>query len=285
MYKAEILRGSREREKKLKNTKRLFGVLLMVIIVGAFLVLVNLNFFRVTGFNLVGQTSQDLALVKSTIRSELNGYCFFIVPNNSVFFFSKTRLINLLKLRFPGLQTVEINSPDLNTLTIKFVDRESKVLWCSTSKSGKLCFYLNDEGQVYQTAPNFSDSIVMEFNSELVIKKLPSQVIDPQDLERAKVFLNFTKSTLVDWPTPKSNYRLVQINILPAKDFEAIIASAIDPDKSWKIIFNTGTNSDQLITNFNSLVKDPTLTKDWDTAKSLDYLDFRFDNKVFYRFK
>lgn len=292
MHKAEILRSSREREKKIKNTKRVFGVLLLVLIVGGFLFLLNLNFLRLTTFSLSGQTSLDLSALKQTIKENLDGRCLGIVPNNSVFFFSKTKLATLLKQKFPGLQAVEIDSPNLNTLIVKVSDRESKVLWCNVV-GGKICFYLNDEGQVYQEAPNFSDAIIMEFNSEGVIKKIPTQAIDPKDLSRAKDFLNFLKSALTDWPplaksgqaSSTVSYKLDHINVLPLKDFEAVIVSSANPNNSWKLLFNTGATADQLITNFNTLIKDPTLAKNWPIGASLDYLDLRFENKAFYKFK
>ncbi|MFA5023151.1 MAG: hypothetical protein WC385_03500 [Candidatus Paceibacterota bacterium] len=294
MNKAEILRSSREREKKRKNTKRVFGVLLLLFIVGGFLLLLNLNFLRLTTFSISGQTSLDLVALKQTIKGNLDGSCLGIVPNNSVFFFSKTKLATLLKQKFPGLQAVEIDSPNLNTLIVKVSDRESKVLWCNVV-NGKICFYLNDEGQVYQEAPNFSESIIMEFDSGGIIKKLPTKAIDPKDLSRAKDFLNFLKPALVDWPrrsldggglaSSTASYKLDHINVLPLKDFEAIIVSSINPNNSWKLLFNTGATADQLITNFNTLIKDPTLTKNWPAGTSLDYLDLRFENKAFYKFK
>jgi len=300
--KTEILRSSRERAKKRKNTKQAIGLLVIFVIVGGFVLLLNLNFLRLTTFSLLGQTSQDLSALKQTVREQLDGYYFGLVPQNNIFFFSKNNLVVLLKQKFPGLQSVEIDSPDLNTLAIKVTDRETKVLWCNGFASQKHCYYLNDEGLVYQLAPNFSESIILEFNSSTTVTKLNSAVIDSVDLERAKTFISFLKSTLTDWPLLRSSenprsftgqalsastYKLAYVIALPLKDFEAVMVLTANPDdlsQSWKLIFNTGASADQLITNFHSLIKDPTLTKDWTTHQSLDYLDLRFDNKVFYKF-
>lgn len=281
----ELLRSSREREKKMKNKRRLLGFLVLLVIVGGFFSLLNLNFFRLTTFNILGQTSQDLLAIKQTINKELNGRYLFVVPKNSVFFFSKTNLESLLEQKFPGLQSVEVGSPNLNTLAIRLADRDSKVLWCNVWEKSKICFYLNDEGLVYQAAPNFSDSIIMEFDSEIPVRKLNTKVIDSGDLVQAKLFLNFLKTVLTGWPASEPGFKLSQVKVLPLQDFEATIISSTDPGNSWKLFFNTGASADKLITNFHSLIKDPTLTKDWSKTKSLDYLDLRFDNKVFYKFK
>lgn len=283
--KTEILRSSREREKKMKTKRRLLGFFVLFVIVGGFFSLLNLRFLCLTSFSLLGQTGQDLTAIKQTIRGELSGRHLFLVPRNSVFFFSKNNLATLLKQKFPGLQSVEIDSPDLNSLIISLSDRDSKVLWCNVSDKSKICFYLNDEGFVYQVAPNFSDSIIMEFDSETVVKKINTKVTDPKDLAQAKLFLNFLKTVLVDWPHSRPAYKLSRVKVLPLQDFEAIVVSATNPDDSWSLFFNTRASADKLITNFHSLVKDPTLTKDWATSKMLDYLDLRFDNKVFYKFK
>lgn len=292
--KTEILRSSREREKKMKNKERLLGLLVLFVVVGGFLSFLNFNFFRLTTFNLLGQTSQDLGAIKQTINGELNGRHLLVIPKNSVFFFSKDNLATLLEQKFPGLQSVEIDSPNLNTLTIKLADRDSKVLWCNVLDKSKICFYLNDEGLVYQAAPNFSDSIIMEFDSETLVRKLNTKVIDPRDLAQAKLFLNFLKTILVDWPSSRTDFKLSSVEVLPLQDFEAAIVSTVDPNNSWKLLFNTGASADKLITNFHSLVKDPTLTRDWSlglsasnsqASKNIDYLDLRFDNKIFYKFK
>jgi len=285
MRKVEILRSSRERAQKRKNTKRAVGLLVIFLIVSGFIALLNLNFLRLTTFSLLGQTSQDLSALKQTVREQLDGYYLGLVPQNSVFFFSQDNLTVLLKRKFPGLQTVEIASPDLNTLAIKVTDRETKVLWCNGLASQKRCYYLNDEGRVYQSAPNFSESIILEFNSSTTVTKLNSLVIDPIDLERAKLFLSFLKSTLTDWPSSGSIYKLAYVNVSPLRDFEAVMVSASNPDdvtQSWKLLFNTGAPVEQLITNFHSLIKDPVLAKNW---KHPDYLDLRFDSKAFYKFK
>ncbi len=301
MNKSEILRSSRERAKKRKNAKRAIGVLIVFVIVGGFILLLNLNFLRLTTFSLLGQTSQDLSALKQTVREQLDGYYFGLVPQNSIFFFSKNNLAVLLKKKFPGLQSVEIDLPDLNTLAIKVTDREIKVLWCNDLANQKHCYYLNDEGLVYQLAPNFSESIILEFNSSTTVTKLNSAVIDPVDLGRVETFLGFLKSTLTDWPgstgSPQAGsgqapfspiYKLAWVNALPLKDFEAVIVLTAQPNdlaQSWKLFFNTDMPTDQLITNFHSFIKDSTLAKDWSLGKTFDYLDLRFDNKVFYKFK
>lgn len=283
--KAEILRSSRQREKKIKGVKRFLGFFLVFIIISFFFFLLNLDFLRLTDFQLLGQTSYDLTNINRVIKEELVGYHFQIIPKNSVFFFSKTRLESLLKQKFPGLRLVEINSPNLNTLVINLKENEEKVLWCHTSADDKRCYYLNEEGLVYQIAPNFSVALVLEFDSPTKVEKLNTLVIDPIDLAQVKSFLNYLKIKLIDWPIPDSKYKISRVKVLPYHDFEVLLVSSVDRYDSWNLLFNARKPTEQLITNITALTKDKVFTAEWSSQKKLDYLDLRFDNKAFYKFQ
>lgn len=284
LSKAEILQASRERDRHKRQGAIFMGVGLIVIIVGTFLLLLNLSFLRVNDIRIIGQTSADLETIKEFVDSRLAGRYLWLVPKNSVFFVSKGILIRDVSLQFPGLAKVTITWPDLNTLAVLIVDRESKVLWCVDGGKNKNCYYLSPEGLAYQEAPSFSDALFIELHSKQPLKKLGDKVIDQKTLLRTTAFLNFMKSSMSLWP--KANLSLSFAEVYAQNDFIAFLSDQTNPLWQAQVLFNIDRGANNLITDFHSVLKNEKFQSDWkDSNGQLNYLDLRFPGKVFYRFR
>lgn len=284
LSKAEILRSSRERDKRKRRVAKFFGLFVSLFIVALFLIVVNLSFLRVTNLEVAGQTNADKLAIEQFIDSQLTGRYLGLVPKNSIFFVYKGSLSKKILNEFPGLVKVTITWPNLNTLAILVADREFKVLWCEAELVKKKCYYLSLAGVAYQPAPNFSKSFYIELYGQVPLKELNSQVIKQEDLLRATAFLNFVKSSSFLWPT--GDIILQKAEVYAHRDFIATLVKTSDPTWRGLILFNTDQSANNLITNYNSILKNDTFQEDWQTgAGRLEYLDLRFPGKVFYRFK
>lgn len=284
LSKAEILQASRERDRHKRQGAIFMGVGLIVIIVGTFLLLLNLSFLRVNDIRIIGQTSADLETIKEFVDSRLAGRYLWLVPKNSVFFVSKGILIRDVSLQFPGLAKVTITWPDLNTLNILIVDRESKVLWCVDREKIKNCYYLSPEGLAYQEAPSFSDALFIELHSKQPLKKIGDKVIDTKTLLRTTAFLNFMKSSMSLWP--KAGLILTFAEVYAQDDFIAFLSDPADSSWQAQVLFNVSQSANSLITDYHSVLKNEKFQADWKESNGqLNYLDIRFPDKAFYRFK
>lgn len=282
--KAEILQASRERERSKRQVFHLVGLIIVVLIVGLFILILNLSFLCVTKINIIGQTSADQGVVQKFVETQLAGRYLGLVPKSSIFFVSKGILITDVSRQFPGLAKVTISWPDLNTLNVTVLDRESKVLWCSGEPTKKKCYYLAPTGKIYQEAPSFSDLLYIELHSKQGLGQIGDKVIDPKSLIRATAFLNFMKSSMPLWPTP--GLQLESAEVYSQDDFIAIVIKPSDLAWHGSVLFNTDQIANELITNFHSVLKNEKFQTDWQTGNGrLDYLDLRFPGKAFYKFK
>ncbi|HRZ30137.1 MAG TPA: hypothetical protein P5274_00480 [Candidatus Paceibacterota bacterium] len=282
--KAEILRASREHDRRKRRIARFVGFLASFLIVSSFLLVVNLSFLRVTDLAIVGETRTDKTAITQFVEAQLAGRYLYLVPKNSIFFVYKKILIGKLMGNFPGLAKVTITWPNLNTLSILVVDREAKILWCFNSTGIKDCYYLAPSGVIYQSAPNFSESLYIELYSKVPFSKLGDRVIDSKHLLRSTAFLNFVKSSLSLWPI--TDLRLLKAEVYAQNDFVATLVKASDPAWRGLILFNTDQPANNLITNYNSILKNDKFVEDWQASSGrLEYLDLRFPSKVFYRFR
>ncbi len=284
LSKAEILQASRERDRHKRQGAVFIGVGLIILIVGVFLILLNLSFLRVNNVKIIGQTSADPDTIKEFVNKQLTGRYLGLVPKSSIFFVTKSVLVNGVSREFPGLAKVSITWPDLNTLAILIVDRESKVLWCVDGEKDKSCYYLSPEGLAYQEAPSFSDALFIELHTKQPLKKIGEKVIDPKTLIRTTAFLNFMKSSMTLWP--KSGLLLSRAEVYSQNDFIAFLFDPANPAWQAQVLFNVDRGANNLITDFHSVLKNDKFQSDWKAGNGgLNYLDLRFPGKVFYRFR
>ena len=278
------MRASREHDKRKRRIARFVGFFISLLIVGSFLTLVNLSFLRVTDLEIAGETSADKAEIEQFVGGQLTGRYLYLVPRNSIFFVYKKILIGKLINNFPGLAKVTITWPNLNTLSILVVDRESKILWCLKESDQKKCYYLAPTGVAYQAAPNFSDSLYIELHGKTPLKRIGNKVIEPRSLLRSTAFLNFVKSSLSLWPV--NDLILLKAEVYAQNDLIATLTQKSDPLWRGLILFNTDQSANNLITNYNSILKNDKFIEDWRASNGrLEYLDLRFPGKVFYRFR
>lgn len=282
--KTEILRASRDKERRKKQVRVFVGVLSLVSIVVGFFLILNLSFLRVNRIIVNGQTSADKTEIKQAIEKQLAGDYLFFVPRNSIFFISKGTLTKFLYKQYAGLKEVDISWPDLNTLSVVVADESLKILWCVDLKTGSNCYYLTSGGVAYQLAPNFSNHLFTEIHTKQPLSRLGDRVIEPLALNRTGAILDFLRQQLNLWPNPKLKFTYA--HSYAHGDFVAYLGHQEDPHWRGKIIFNTKQDAETVITALNSALKNEDFLADWQSNNGrLDYLDLRFVGKVFYRFK
>ncbi len=281
--KADILRTSREREKRRLYLRTILGIFLVAVIVIGFLLLLNLDFLRVSKVIVKGQTSADKAEIQRLIESRLSETYLIFIPRNSIFFISKQALITTLSKQYPGLKEINISWPNLNTLQIMVSDEALKVLWCVDGEKTSDCYYLTSGGLAYQLAPTFSNNLFTEIHTKQPLARLGRQVIAPLSLRRSIEILEFVRQGLSLWPS--SNLKFLRAKTYAHDDFVIYLTTSSD-DWPIKIFFNTKQTAEAVIIALNSTLKNEDFIADWQQhAGRLEYLDLRFPGKIFYRFR
>jgi len=283
--KAEILRASRRRDRQKRHWRLLAGLLLAAVLTGLSVAAFSLPFLRVTGVTVSGETGLGQEAVENFVRERLSGRYLGLIPKNSIFFITDNILSEAeFKERFPGLAEVTVTWPNLNTLAVAVTDRQSKILWCVVAETAKQCYYLSPSGLVYQTAPNFSDSVLTEFHTDQPVEKLRQQVIEARDLTRVLSVVAFVRDHLAGWSF--GPWRLSHLEVKPERDFVLVMTQEDRPGSVTRVIFNADRAVNDIATDLNSVLSNEEFLAEWRAAGGrLEYLDLRFAGKVFYRFR
>lgn len=214
--------------------------------------------------------------VKKKVEEELAGKYFHLFPKTNIFFYPKEAIVTFLRQDFPRIANV---SDDLDTERILFVsltEREPFSLWCGKeipeTPTNETCYYLDDQGYVFGKAPSFSGNAYFEFYGK---GTLPLN--DP-------IGHNFMP--LVSYQQIlKIKERLENFQVQPIGIFVADDGSAEFMEKNgYKIRFNTDQDVSSLLSNMQTVFQSSSW-KGTIQSGTLEYLDFRFGNKVYYKYK
>lgn len=283
--KIEILERAKQKKRKIKFIQRVCGSILSLFICGAFFYLLNIDFFRITTIKIQGETIENKEDLDAVIKDFLSGRYLLLVPKDSVFFFQEEFLITLLKNKFPRLSQVEISMPSFNTVLLQVSDKKARMLWCAVENSNS-CYYLDGVGNLYSTAPNFSGNIFFKIYGQVPNSPIGQQVIDPLVLESIDGFLLKLPEILIGLETNNKKWEIDHVDDLSDGDFRIVVKNIKNGDIKWGILFNENNSSEDLLLKIKTASQMPVFRQELsNSSKVLEYIDLRFERKIFYRFK
>lgn len=272
-YHKEVLKQKGvEKEKPNKRfswKKALITFLILGFLVGIFFLL-RAPRLQVVSFNVSGTEVLDNEDIKINLQKQLEGKWLWFFPRTSTFLLDTDKLESNLKKEFSRIEEVVIKRDRLNAISVEIKEYGATYLWCTQSE---VCYFMDKNGVVYNSAPVFSGSAYTKIVSSFPIEPLPfqalsvSQISQINELEKGLLGINIS-------PTAFNliNDKKIEIDFLHNKSISKIILDPqIKTQSSLEYLFSALRTQDfsNLFTNEN---------------KKLLYIDLRFSNKVVYKF-
>lgn len=214
--------------------------------------------------------------IKQKVGEELSGKYLRVFPKTNVFLYPQKIVEGDLPAAFPRIASVSANLDTERILTISLTEREPFALWCGRDitevSADDPCAYIDDQGFVFAKAPHFSENAYFEFYGKGI---LPEGNPIGHDFLPLASYQNILKI----------KERLESFRASPVKIAVADDGSAEFTEKGgYSIRFNIDDSLASLEANMQAVFRE----KKWGntaSAGSLEYLDFRFGNKVYYKYK
>ena len=291
MTQSRILYSPRQHKRKQKKLSKekvrallvLGGVVLFFI---ACIAVVHLSYFQVreirvsearaseTGVGtLVGAAGmeQDAQQLQNTINNLLSGNYAFVVPKRFIFGIRRQSLEQQLLAILSRFETILVTKQYPHALSVSYAKRIFFALLCNDIAKADIhsCGYIDHTGFVYEDAPDASGSLIIKIRSDLPAVKVGMQAIDAQTVKQMTLFGEGIKRIaglrLLSYDL--SSQAPDELRLHVADGFTLIVKKADNPETVLQILHTVLTQE----------IKD--------RASQLDYLDLRFGNKVFYKFK
>jgi len=268
----------RKKHRALRSRVVIFLVVALIILIGlSFISWVNR--FRIDEIIVSGNKvveTKDIALL---IKDDIAGSYFWLFPRNNFLIYPKGKIRTELSTKYKRLKNISFNVKNPKTLEVTVSEYDGKYLWCGTtlpdlaSSANQKCYFLDNDGYVFDEAPYFSGEVYFKFYGK------PSGSV-PGSYFLKNNWGNFTafKQSLEEMHLKPSAFWLDE-------NGEGNIGLSSELYLGPKIIFKMGDNYEKVAENLQSAITTEPLRTELKTKfSSLLYIDLSFGNKVYYKF-
>jgi hypothetical protein len=212
-----------------------------------------------------------------------NKVLFFLAGDNK-FIYKENKLIEGLKLSFPRILNISIERVG-NSLNINLSERERAFLWCGNEAPLFLerfeegdCYFLDNSGFIFDKSPGFSSGVYFTFYSKTQDENpIGEHVLDFQFIK------DINSLILVMSEKGLPAHSLV---VKEEGQYELLLNIGTTLDDYPKLLFTKENTIEEIYNKFISIIdEEPFKTDFLEKSNKLEYIDFRFNNRVFYRFK
>ncbi|MFA6177480.1 MAG: hypothetical protein WC694_01130 [Candidatus Paceibacterota bacterium] len=261
----------------------LFGLLLIFL----FLVFLSrLNSVNISKVDILGNKVLETEILTNAVKKQINGKYLWIFPKTNIFIYPKNTIEKELQNEFKRIKNINSVIENTKTLEISLVEREAKYTWCGEmpdqamkplETSGfiaedRKCFFLDEDGYIFDEAPYFSGNIYFRFygiQSDFYFSK-----------ENFKKFISF-KDTLIG-----IGLKPVALYVTNNGDIQIFLLSGTSFETAPKIILKADADFQNVAENLQAaLDTEPLKSKFKNKYSTLEYIDLRFGNKVYDKFK
>lgn len=257
-----------QRKRKLK----FIAILLVVgVFIGLFIYFLTSSKYQISQIKLIGVETLNDEEIIDLVSNEMRGKYLFLFPKNNILLYPSNSIYDLVKNYSHKIKSVDMYRSGLRTIKISIVERRPAYLFCQ-SFVGKDCYFADEDGYIYASAPIFSDPVYIEFQKQVEDENVLGKRVSSRDsFERIKMMI----------------MKLTEVNIDPERIvFMNESDLFIDTNKGWQIRVNYENDIEESINNLATALLSDALSEDKISSKGgLEYVDLRFDKKVFTKFR
>ncbi|HTE48812.1 MAG TPA: hypothetical protein VK675_02830 [Candidatus Paceibacterota bacterium] len=258
------------------------GMFLVIFFGLAFLA--RLPGLNIADVEIVGNKVVDSETIKTTVKNEIYGNYLWFFPKTDIFFFPKNSIIEALNNRIPRLDGINLTVKDNKILEISVSEREAKYLWCGAtpvelkSDSKPKCYFLDKNGYIFDEAPYFSGDVYFTFYGAIDFK---------EDVPLGLNFLPANFGKLVTLIEMLQSMKLVPVALYLQENGDIkIFLSGKSTLSGPDLIFRLDSDLSAIVENLETaLTTEPLQSNFKKKYSSLEYIDLRYGNKVYYRFR
>lgn len=244
-------RFSSKRKKSFLKTRFFWLLLLFLFFSGAVVYSIfSFKFFEVKEISILGSQKIKTEELASFIQEKIKHKIVFF-ETKSIFLADLGKIKEETLKRFILISKIDLNKDFSGRITANIKEREPIGVLCSFAD----CYYFDINGVAFEKT---------EEKMPVLIKT------DLKEIKNATAILEIERMLREDFEIAADSFSL---------DAEQKKLDVLTKE-GWKALFNFNSNMDSQIFNLQTVLKEQIPS---DKRKSLDYIDLRFGNKVFYK--
>ena len=277
-----LLELKKRRRRIILNKSFFWGVLFLIIFTGLSFIS-RLDSLNISGIEIVGNKLVETEIVKEIVEQELMGNYFWIFPKTNILFYPKNDIEKELSTKFKRLKDITFSTGRNKVLEVSVTERVALYMWCGVvfefnNDKSSPCYFLNEDGFIFDEAPYFSGEVYFKFYGAIsLMGDTPSGSSFSPDI--------FQKLILFKEALEGMGLKPASLYVQENKDIRIFLSSS-NLLTGPEIIFKTNADFQKIAENLQAALTTEPLQIDFQKKySSLLYIDLRFGNKVYYKFR
>jgi hypothetical protein len=278
MQKRDVLNSPRLQELKRHRHRAILNKILIsglgflaIFILSVYLS--HLKSLNISDVEIVGNKVVDTDAIKTRVQKEIAGKYLWLFPKTNILIYPEASIEKQLKSKFQRIKDISLSLKDNKILEVSLTEREAKYTWCGTTTNQDQCYFLDEDGYIFDKAPYFSGEVYFKFyGSGNVGSYFFKQNFQP--------LVSF-KDILIG-----IGLKPVALYITPDGDVEVFLSGENRTGVGPYITFKIDADFQNIAENLEAaLTTEPLQSEFKNKYSSLQYIDLRFGNKVYYKFQ
>ena len=237
----------------------------LLILTGIIIFLFYVPSLRISRVQITGLSIADEKELRTEILTALSSRRYLIIPKDHLVLFQRKEIETLLSNKF-RVKQFDLKKDFPSGLKIVLSERETWAVWCRASNLEN-CFLIDQGGVVFEKAAGFAGSAVLKIIDARDEDFLGKNVLPNQSFEKISLFR--------EWIKDQVGEEIRKVNIKSSGKTFLLYTRA-----GWYVLIDDETDITKAIEN---LVLG--LSEIKEGRSKLEYIDLRFPDKIFYKFK
>ena len=281
---ADRIRELKEKRKRRVRVRFLIGLTSILIIVGSAIFISRTHQLQIQNVVVRGNYIVSADEVKNTVNARLAEKWLWVIPKSNVLLYPEKQLSAEIAERFPRFDSVRLHRENWGTLVLDVTERKNVYLWCDklpAEAKGTLanCYYVDDHGYIFSRSPSFSGTVYFVFYGNYGWTEGESPI-------GKTIFTDEYFKNLIRFKEGLPAHGLTSYGFVTySTGVSSFLLSPVMSDAKQKIVFTASQDLPTLFDNLILALSSESLQKQLrDEFNSLQYLDLRYDKKVYYKF-
>lgn len=286
-------------KKKRRNAflkKSVLYFILLTVFFALLVATVRYQKFFISDVEIVGNVTLDTDELKNKVLKNLEGKYFYLIPRKSIFFYPKGGIKRDISYSFKKVLKVDLAYKSFKNpriIVVSILERKPEYVWCGESteeKSASGCYFIDARGFIFDPVSRSKSDTFTVFYGSLYSSENEILGLNQQELagrtDDSVLGGRFLSETRFDG----LKKFIDGVRALGLSTAELVKKDDDDYElrltRGGNILFSLGNGTERILSNLESALEtDPLRTNLAQKTKYLDYIDLRFGNKVFFKFK
>lgn len=264
---SSILKEHQMKKRRMRFRKMAFRVFFFFILVGSGIwASLLLPFFQFKNISVSGNVSISSPDIEQSANTFLARKFFYAFPVRNIFLFNPAALEERILTEFPIIAAVRVSRSFQKEVSISVTERTLWGLYCGVPTD---CFYIAEDGVLVAEAPQLTENAMFRIHDKRVgaaLRGLGEQAVAGDRMAQIRQAVDFLAG----------RYDISAREVVLGDGFEG--RAELVTGEDWFILFDARTNMERALENM-ALV----LERHIKNRNMLEYVDIRFEGKIFYK--